>query len=156
MATMATSSHINTDNIDITCVDKFLGDDEIGKLFESLSITKRLTLRGNCISNNGANIIADVLARNKTITFLSLEWNQILSTGAISLASALETNDCLSHLDLRNNAIGDDGAIALATSLMRNNSLKTLDLRWNQVLLISINLTLAIYGGYLLIYLSIS
>ena len=124
------------DCVDVNYIDKFLGDFEIGRLMENIrknQITKRITLRGNCIGPSGSSIIGDCLKEDKIITNLSIEWNQITSQGAISIAQGLETNQGLIYLDLRNNGITDDGAISLAHSLITNTTLRTLDLRWNQI-----------------------
>jgi len=134
---------MNTIEKDIVYVDKFLGDDEIRKLIDSIQIEstnasmnniKRIILRGNCIGPTGAGIIASLLKNQYvTINLLSLEWNQILSDGLIKLAEALEGNKRLTHLDVRNNNINDDGAIFLAKILCVNTTLRVLDMRWNQI-----------------------
>jgi Ran GTPase-activating protein (RanGAP) involved in mRNA processing and transport len=124
------------ETVEVTQIDKFLGDAEISKLMNAVRLSttvRRMTLRGNCIGPTGAFTIASVLKDNVHLTLLSLEWNQILSEGAVKIAEALETNSSLTSLDLRNNSIGDDGAKAIANALLTNKTLRSLDLRWNQV-----------------------
>lgn len=123
---------------DVTYIDKFLGDQDIGRLVDAIQTSsidvKRIVLRGNCIGPNGADILSALLINQViNVYLLSLEWNQILSEGAIRIADALESNLSLAHLDLRNNNITDDGALSLSKALIGNKTLKVLDLRWNQI-----------------------
>lgn len=120
---------------EISFLDKFLGDDSILDLCEKLEITpkKRLVLRGNQLSSNGAQAISQLISSQNALDFLSLEWNHVGSSGAIYLAEALKSNSSLTHLDLRNNRVENDAALALAESLELNDYLRKLDLRWNNV-----------------------
>lgn len=122
---------------EVSYVDRFLGDAGISKLCaETWSKTcniKRIILRGNCISEVGAQALIPIIQENKEVSYISLEWNQLGSGGVIALSGVLETAKNMITLDLKNNNIGDEGAIALAVCLERNESIKTLDLRWNQI-----------------------
>lgn len=126
---------------EILCVDKFIGDEKCRQLCErilnpqatSYSQVKRIVLRGNCISIQGAQAIANVLKAGVELNSVSIEWNQLGSPGAIFIAESLSMNQTLAHLDLRNNGIGDDGACSLASAVMDNKTLVVLDLRWNQI-----------------------
>ena len=120
---------------DLAVLDKFLGDEGIAGLCNKLQSKpcKRLVLRGNCLGESGAAIMAEYIAKTDILEELSLEWNQIGGAGAKHLARALERNVSLEKLDLRNNSIRNDGAIALAEALKINKSVTDLDLRWNKV-----------------------
>ena len=97
------------------------------------TLFKRIVLRGNCLGERGAAILADYLSKTEDVEELSLEWNQIGSSGARLLSRALERNVSLTSLDLRNNNIRSDGAEELAKALEINKSLRNLDLRWNKL-----------------------
>ena len=122
---------------EVSHVDRFLGDAAISKLctetWSKTSNIKRIILRGNCISEIGAQALVPVIQKNTELSYVSLEWNQLGSSGVIALSTALEGTKHMVTLDLKNNNIGDEGAIALAVCLERNESIKTLDLRWNQI-----------------------
>jgi len=136
MSTAVLHNHFEQKGEEISCIDRFLGDDLIGNLSNSLSddkIKKRLTLRGNCIAEKGASALAQMLRKNITLEQLSLDWNLLGTAGTVQLAKGLEVNVALIQVDLRNNGISDDGAVALAECLMNNSSVEGLDLRWNQI-----------------------
>jgi hypothetical protein len=124
---------------EISCVDRFLGDEAINILCDKIKSNhldnkRRMVLRGNCVGVSGAKALSELLKYHHSLQFISLEWNQIGSAGVQYLAEALKRNEGLTHLDLRNNGIDNEGAIALSSALNDNNKLKVLDLRWNQVL----------------------
>ena len=120
---------------DLAILDKFIGDEGLEEYTARWAAHpfKRIVLRGNCLGERGAAILADYLSKTEDVEELSLEWNQIGSSGARLLARALERNVSLVHLDLRNNNIKSDGAEELAKALEINKSLKSLDLRWNKL-----------------------
>ena len=122
---------------EVSYVDRFLGDAAISKLCaESWSKTsniKRIILRGNCITEVGAQALIPIIQKNTELSYMSLEWNQLGSSGIIALSAVLENCKHMVTLDFKNNNIGDEGAIALAVCIERNESIKTLDLRWNQI-----------------------
>jgi len=121
---------------EIAVLDKFLDNNEIDNLMDRLrkSPKTKLVLRGNCLSAEGAHIIAEYLKSEESeLVELVLEWNQLGSTGCKVLADALQFNTSLKLLDLRNNNIKSEGALALAHALESNTSLRSLDLRWNQI-----------------------
>lgn len=120
---------------DLAILDKFIGDEGLEEYIRRWvnKPFKRIVLRGNCLGEKGAAILADYLSKTEDVEELSLEWNQIGSSGARHLARALERNVSLTSLDLRNNNIKSDGAEELAKALEINKSLKALDLRWNKL-----------------------
>ncbi|CAF4888973.1 unnamed protein product, partial [Rotaria socialis] len=80
----------------------------------------KLYVGENQISDNGAQLFAEVLKTNKTLTVLDLEKNTITDNGAHQLAEALKTNKVLTVLGLNGNQITDDGAQKLADALKTN------------------------------------
>lgn len=118
--------------------DAFLGNEGCARVAEEARMNTcliRLDLKGNSISMEGVQAIADLLRVSRSLESLSLEWNNVGSSDSSVrvLASSLEANDTLVELDLRNNLIGPSGGVAIARALSRNHSLKHLDLRWNEV-----------------------
>ena len=107
---------------DIAILDKFIGDDGLEEYTRRWVETpfKRIVLRGNCLGERGAAILADYLSKTEDVEELSLEWNQIGSSGARLLSRALERNVSLTSLDLRNNNIRSDGAEELAKALSKS------------------------------------
>ena len=138
---------------ELLITDKFIGDEKLENELARLSKDRieRIQLRGNCITQIGANHTSLFLAGNSTLKYLSLEWNQIGipwfnfnfaaliihymagNQGLILICDALKENNALQYLDLRNNGISDEGAIYLASSLINNFTIKSVDLRWNQI-----------------------
>ena len=94
---------------------------------------KRLLLRGNRITYEGSQHLADALKENKTITELDLRYNDIGSEGTRYIAKSLEANSTLKILRLRHNCITDKGVEYLAKSLQENNSLLEVGLRHNYI-----------------------
>ncbi len=92
-----------------------------------------LSLRANYIGNEGAKILADVLAENSILTTLNLDYNLIDATGMKDLVRGLIKNSTLTALTLGYNMIGDDGAGYLAEVLKKNEKLKTLNLEFNMI-----------------------
>ena len=123
--------------IEISLVDKFLGDEAIIKLCEEKWSTaktiKRAIFRGNCLTERSTPALSDFISSNKELSYLSLEWNQIGTPGVISLATTFERSCSLQHIDLKNNSIGDEGAMSLSSVIEKNYNIKTLDLRWNKI-----------------------
>ena len=121
---------------EIAVLDKFLDNNELDNLMDRLrkAPKTKLVLRGNCLSAEGAHIIAEYLKSEQSeLVELVLEWNQLGSAGCLVIADALQYNTSLKLLDLRNNNIKNEGALALADALQSNMSLRSLDLRWNQI-----------------------
>jgi len=121
---------------EIAVLDKFLDNNELDNLMDRLrkAPKTKLVLRGNCLSAEGAHIIAEYLKSEQSeLVELVLEWNQLGSAGCLVIADALQYNTSLKLLDLRNNNIKSEGALALAHALESNMSLRSLDLRWNQI-----------------------
>ncbi len=93
---------------------------------------KRLSLANNELLDDGAAIVATMLARKTcSLLYLNLESNGILGPGGISLAEAIGRNTSLTTLKLSENPCGVPAAAkALAAGLVANKSLRHLELRW--------------------------
>ena len=79
---------------------------------------------------------------------MDLRGNQITDAGADSLAGALEANTSLQALSLGDNKIRDAGAEALAGALEANTSLQKLDLGENQITVHAQNALLEAQGKH--------
>lgn len=100
-----------------------------------------LDLTKNDLGDEGAAAVGAALARNRTLTSLSLERTKCGDLTASSLGEALSANATLTELDLasefestRPNAIGSAGGVALAAGLSRGVTLTSLSLYQNRTL----------------------
>ncbi|KXS10840.1 RNI-like protein [Gonapodya prolifera JEL478] len=84
----------------------------------------------NRIGDDGAQVVADALKINMTLTKLLLRWNHIGVDGARAVADTLKVNTTLTQLILSDNGIGVDGARAVADALKVNKTLTELILEW--------------------------
>eukprot|EP01052_Picozoa_sp_SAG31_P036921 SAG31_NODE_4679_length_3035_cov_1.736824_1_plen_420_part_00 len=122
------------DSWDIYCD----GDDGVIKLAQVLSmgtenwITK-LHLVHSGITDAGAQMIADTLQHNHSVTLLDFAHNQIACAGAKALAHALRINTVITTVDLRDNKICAEGASSIAAALRKNQTLQSLSLRSNAI-----------------------
>lgn len=93
---------------------------------------KRLSLANNELLDDGAAVVAAMLARKTcSLLYLNLESNGILGPGGIALAEAIGRNASLTALKLSENSCGVPAAAkALAAGLGANKSLRHLELRW--------------------------
>jgi len=80
-----------------------------------------------------AQLLAEALKSNTTLTTLVLTYNQIGSDGAQLLAEALKSNTTLTTVDIAGNKIGSDGVQLLVESLKSNTTLDTVDIAGNQI-----------------------
>jgi hypothetical protein len=93
-----------------------------------------IDLEGNQkIGCDGAELIADVLKKNRAIIYLNLSECRISDRGVLALAKALEVNRSLIFLNLRFNAIMNEGAKAIAGVLRINHALTYLYLAANGI-----------------------
>jgi Ran GTPase-activating protein (RanGAP) involved in mRNA processing and transport len=126
-----------------TLKDLFVSDNQItatglGVLLDlvgnKLSISK-LDLAGNPLGTEGANVLANALARN-TIPHLKKVWIErcrVGDDGLERIALALEQNSTLEVIALQGNVFGEPGLTALANSLPNIQTLNYLDLTWNAI-----------------------
>ncbi|XP_008939685.1 PREDICTED: leucine-rich repeat-containing protein 74, partial [Merops nubicus] len=93
---------------------------------------KELDLSHNVFSENGGQLLGQMLALNTTLEILDLSWNY-LRKGAVALGTGLRGNGALKILNLSWNGIGNEGAEALGEALKVNNALVQLDISNNQI-----------------------
>lgn len=109
-------------------------DKGIVKLVEYLVKPKctllELSLQGNKINNEGMEILAGFLAKNKSLKMLDLGKNEFSDHGFEPFAAEIAKNTCLTLLDIsRNKEINDEGSlVTLVQSIAFNKSIQTLDL----------------------------
>ncbi|XP_062923016.1 NLR family CARD domain-containing protein 3-like [Mobula hypostoma] len=104
------------------------------RLKSIFSRIKTLSLEGNMLEDEGAEIIADAL-KNETcrIETLRLKHNSIGEKGATQIAEALKTNSSLKVLGLRANVVKAKGAQFIAEALEVNTTLRVLGLQCNKI-----------------------
>jgi hypothetical protein len=105
-------------------------------LYHNTSI-KVLDMSGNGLDNmESAEMLRDILRRNKTMTALNLCENEFgRMTGAVEcIAEGLGSNSTLLKIDLLSCRLGDDGVSTLVRTLSsRNTTLQKLDLQCNSI-----------------------
>ncbi len=117
----AVISHSSLDNL---VLDKC----EIGRntlipaFIPVLNKIKFVQLRGSGIESYGATLIANSLASNPCVQYLSLEHNMLKDSDASKLAASLKTNTTLMMLQLTGNDITDVGAESLFDALHGNGN----------------------------------
>jgi len=129
-------SHQNSKGLRLS--DMVFGDEGAEIVAEFLEKNKKiesLELRGNALSAEGFARICESLIGNNVIKTLSAEWNNIGSgiRGLEALAEFLAQNNTLEHLDLRNNKITSSASQSIANIIRSSTSLVNLDLRWNEL-----------------------
>ena len=110
-------------------LDDFILDNcEIGRntLFPAfipvLTKIKMVRLRGNGIESYGATLMANCLASNPCVDYLSLVDNLLKDSDALKLAASLKTNTTLMVLELWGNDITDVGAESLLNAIHGNGN----------------------------------
>ena len=105
-------------------------------LSDVLKKNKTITLLNIChddICNPGAQFLGEALEENQTLTSLDISENDINYSGSYFLFKALLKNRTLTDLNFRSNTIGDSGAIHLGQILKMNQVLSTIDVRYNDI-----------------------
>ncbi|XP_078066927.1 uncharacterized protein LOC144492602 isoform X2 [Mustelus asterias] len=98
------------------------------------SRVKILSLEGNMLEDEGAEIIANALKSERCrIEILRLKHNSIREKGAAQIAEALKTNSSLKTLGLRANTIRTKGAHSIAKALEINTTLRVFGLQFNKI-----------------------
>uniref|UniRef100_UPI00398E9436 NLR family CARD domain-containing protein 3-like isoform X1 n=1 Tax=Pristiophorus japonicus TaxID=55135 RepID=UPI00398E9436 len=104
------------------------------RLESVFSRVKTLSLEGNMLEDEGAEIIASALKTKMCrIEILRLKHNSIGKKGAAQIAEALKTNSSLKTLGLRANAVGAEGAHSMAEALEINTTLRVFGLQFNKI-----------------------
>lgn len=97
------------------------------KAVRSLS---ELELNDNCLGDEGAFIVKEILLEHPAIVAVGLAGNQISDAGAKAISSVFEE---LTHVDIGNNEISDHGIISVAIALPSNRTLRCLNLSRNKL-----------------------
>uniref|UniRef100_A0A7S3LPK0 non-specific serine/threonine protein kinase n=1 Tax=Aplanochytrium stocchinoi TaxID=215587 RepID=A0A7S3LPK0_9STRA len=103
------------------------------KLRDGNNSLQWLFMHNNCIQEEAAESIAEMLRNNTTLTEIGLSYNLLGCNGVTRISRALHTNSTLRYLHLEDNSIEDDGADALAEMLRVNNTLTHLMLCYNKI-----------------------
>lgn len=98
----------------LLCIERVQDHDLVLSDFLVLFSLERLSLRGNGLSDCGAELLGEALSANKTLILLDLAHNRISSKGTKLVANALRMNRTLLSLSLADNKVDDEGAEALA------------------------------------------
>jgi Ran GTPase-activating protein (RanGAP) involved in mRNA processing and transport len=67
---------------------------------------RKLNLSRNCIGDNSAPELGNLLSNNKSIVEIYLHWNWLHGTAGRTIAQVLASNDSLKILDLSYNSLG--------------------------------------------------
>jgi len=94
---------------------------------------KNLYLVNVPLGDNGAALVANMLAKNQSLQTLYLNGSEITDVGLSCLAKALETNATLRKLSISDNEITDEGMELLGRSLQRNKGLEELKVLDNSI-----------------------
>lgn len=102
-------------------------------LFLSKTI-KELNLAGNKIGDEGCIMACDALLQktNQSLTYLNLADNQITCEGANKIAEVIRKCKTLRELFLSNNKIANDGARQIAAALKTRKNFQTIDIDNNK------------------------
>jgi len=125
---------IMNDIIDLS--NKNLRAYELIKIAKTVTIDssiniKTIKLGSNCLSDDGAKVIAKILANDTNIENLDLGFNDIGDEGIILIADSLKKNQSLRVLYLSGNRISNLGFKSLSDSLSVNNGIRALHLSGN-------------------------
>lgn len=106
---------------------------ELAEVLKNNQSLKKIDFSANNLGDEGAKILADVLAANNMkLDKLLLVNCKIKDIGIEHLSSALQSNDTLESLYLEYNEITDQGAMHLS-SLLANNTLQSLYINHNKI-----------------------
>lgn len=92
-----------------------------------------IDLRYNEITDEGAQALADLIAKSPRLLGLNLQGNQIKSEGAQYLAEALKECLNLQYLNLNMNKIKTNGAMMITELLFTHDKLLSLNLGNNKI-----------------------
>jgi len=101
---------------------------EASALSDMMISLKQLIVSNNNLSDDGAKLLSDGLAKTNTLQELYINDNNISQQGIVAIAHALMENTSLEILNMTNNSIGLEGAIAISEALIKNRTLTELSL----------------------------
>lgn len=104
------------------CIASNFVSDDAWKIFTLDNMAKivSLDLSDNYISQEGVQLLAPYLAKNRTLTHLNLSKNHIQSAGASHIISAIAGNTVLQTLDLSGNNIDKPKQMQVTQQMARN------------------------------------
>jgi hypothetical protein len=112
-------------------------DEDIAEISEIIKTNKSLSsiqlVRSNFLGDGAAELIADAIKENSTLTDIALRATNITDDGGIKLAKSLKHNQTLTSFDLSYNRISDRTAVNFAESLKYNKTINTLDLSYTGI-----------------------
>jgi len=115
----------------------WLGEAGATEVADALAANSQLTYLSVCsmhMGDAGAAAIAGVLREHNTsLTGLDLGRNEMSDWGGSRVAEMLIANHSIRNLNLSFNFLADAGACALAAALAGNSSLATLDVSFNRI-----------------------
>jgi Ran GTPase-activating protein (RanGAP) involved in mRNA processing and transport len=122
------------DTIDLS--NRSLDANDLMKLANSVSNSKNgfyrtIKLGSNKLSDDGASIIASILANDTFIETLDLGFNDIGDKGILFISDSLKKNNHLRVLYLSGNRISNEGFKCLSDALKINNGIRALYLSAN-------------------------
>ena len=98
---------------------------------------QKLEIENNAITGNGLSKVAEMLAVNRHLKFISLEGNDLgkenEESGMNDLCTALKKNDSLIYLSLAHTKLTVASAPSLVNLMQTNKSLIMLDLNGNKI-----------------------
>jgi Ran GTPase-activating protein (RanGAP) involved in mRNA processing and transport len=99
-------------------------------LSHPLCFVSKLVLKGSTFAKKDFNIFTDIIASAPTLMSLDLSSCKLDNTNAVAIANALANNTALTYLSLNDNIFTDISAIEeIAKALQENHSLEYLSLR---------------------------
>ena len=111
-------------------------EEGIELIFDIIAANKglqKLDLSNNMLADDGAVNISGCLIKNKTLLELSISHNDITNQGTEYIIEAIKVNVTLKKLDLSYNTLEDDGATVISNSLNLCNCLVELDISHNAI-----------------------
>ena len=92
------------------------------------TITRKLDISWNRLSDSGVVAIDDCLKHNNDLWEINISHNNITDKGAAIIAQTIRFNTAIKLLNISHNNISNNGALAISQCLKCNKSLEELDL----------------------------
>ena len=114
----------------LSLINVTITDEDTSNLSTMLSINKildKLRLYNCNITDNGVQYICEGLAKNQTLTELSISYNpQITSASTSTIAELINTTKSLTELHLYGTSLNNDDIKTICTSLIENTTIQKL------------------------------
>ena len=106
----------------------------VNEINDSLQInTKMWSLKLENMTNEGGEVVFEIIRTNKTLQNLYLSNNNFSNEGTKMIGKAIKVNKTLQKLDISHNSISDDGVAAISDGLKYNTSLQELNMSHNKI-----------------------